>query len=66
VLIGTWAPILNIFLTSWERGKFDESRLLPDGSMFNYSKVYPIDASFDTPEEVPEEIKENKRYKDLS
>jgi enoyl-[acyl-carrier protein] reductase I len=66
VLIGSWAPILNIFLTSWEKGKFDESRLLTDGSLFQYSKVYPIDASFDTPEEVPEEIKENKRYKDLS
>ena len=31
--------------------------------MMNYLKLYPIDATFDTPEEVPEDIKENKRYK---
>ena len=63
IIIGTWAPIVKIFTTSWEAGKFDASRKLSDGSMMQYLKLYPIDASFDTPEEVPEEIKENKRYK---
>lgn len=63
ILIGTWAPIVKIFTTSWEGGKFDESRTLSNGSMMSYLKLYPMDASFDTPEEVPEEIKENKRYK---
>ena len=66
IIIGTWAPILNIFMTSWEKGKFNESRKLSDGSLFEFSKVYPIDASFDTIDDVPEEIKENKRYKGLS
>lgn len=66
ILIGTWAPIINIFKMSWEKGKFDESRKLSDGRLFEYSKIYPIDASFDRPEDVPEEIKENKRYKGLS
>ncbi|NGX56181.1 MAG: Enoyl-[acyl-carrier-protein] reductase [NADH] FabI [Candidatus Anoxychlamydiales bacterium] len=66
VIIGTWAPIFNIFLTSWERKKFDESRKLKDGTLFNFLKVYPIDAAFDTMDEVPEEIKENKRYKKLN
>lgn len=66
IIIGTWAPIVKIFTTSWEVGKFDASRKLSDGSMMNYLKLYPIDASFDTPEEVPEEIKENKRYKQYS
>ncbi|MCB1081916.1 MAG: enoyl-[acyl-carrier-protein] reductase, partial [Chlamydiia bacterium] len=63
IIIGTWAPIVKIFTTSWDAGKFDASRKLSDGSLMNYVKLYPIDASFDTPEEVPEEIKENKRYK---
>lgn len=63
ILIGTWAPIVKIFKTSWDAGKFDESRKLSDGSLMEYSKLYPIDATFDTPEEVPEEIRENKRYK---
>lgn len=66
VIIGTWAPILNIFLTSWEKGKFDESRQMADGSMFQYAKVYPMDASFDLPEDVPQDVKENKRYAELS
>ncbi len=63
ILIGTWAPIVKIFTTSWNAGKFDTSRHLSDNSMMNYLKLYPIDASFDTPNEVPEEIRENKRYK---
>ena len=66
ILIGTWAPIVNIFKKSWENGKFDESRKLKDGSLFSYKKLYPIDASFDREEDIPQEIKENKRYKELS
>lgn len=65
IYIGTWAPIVDIFVTSWERGKFDESRKLLDGSLFTYKKVYPIDAAFDTPSQVPEEVRSNKRYKNL-
>lgn len=66
IYVGTWAPIVKIFQTSWDNGKFDESRKLSDGSLFEIEKIYPIDASFDYPEDVPEEIKENKRYKSLS
>lgn len=64
IIIGTWTPILKIFTTSLEAGKFDESRRLSDGSLMQISKVYPLDASFDTPADVPEDIRENKRYKD--
>jgi len=66
ILIGTWAPILKIFKTSWANGKFDESRKMSDGSMFEYAKVYPMDAAFDKMEDVPQEIRENKRYAELS
>lgn len=62
ILVGTWVPALNIFETSLRRGKFDESRVLPDGSLMEITKVYPLDAVFDTLEDVPEEIKTNKRY----
>ncbi|KAL3828146.1 hypothetical protein ACJIZ3_016948 [Penstemon smallii] len=62
ILVGTWVPALNIFETSLRRGKFDESRVLPDGSLMKITKVYPLDAVFDTPEDVPEDIKTNKRY----
>lgn len=64
LIIGTWTPILKIFTTSLETGKFDESRRLSDGSLMQFAKIYPLDASFDKLEDVPEEIRENKRYKD--
>jgi len=66
IIFGTWTPILNIFKTSWDAGKFDASRKLSNGSMMEVAKVYALDASFDTPDDVPEEVKENKRYKAAS
>lgn len=65
VIVGTWAPLIRIFTTSFENGKFDESRQLSDGSLLEFAKIYPLEASFDTPEDVPLEIRENKRYKEL-
>lgn len=66
IIIGTWTPVLKIFKQSWSMGKFDESRLLSNGTMMEYLKVYALDASFDKPEDVPQEIRENKRYQDAS
>lgn len=62
ILVGTWVPALNIFESSLRRGKFDESRKLPDGSLMEITKVYPLDAIYDSPEDVPEDVKANKRY----
>lgn len=64
IIIGTWTPIMKIFSTSLSMGKFDESRKLSDGSLMEFAKIYPLDATFDTIEDVPEEIKSHKRYKD--
>jgi enoyl-[acyl-carrier protein] reductase I len=65
ILVGTWTPILKIFTTSLNTGKFDASRQLSDGSLMQFAKIYPLDAAFDKSEDVPEEIRENKRYKDV-
>jgi len=65
ILVGTWTPILKIFTSSLELGKFDESRRLSDGSLLSFAKIYPLDALYDTQEDVPPEVKENKRYKDV-
>jgi enoyl-[acyl-carrier protein] reductase I len=62
IILGTWTPILKIFTTSFSTGKFDASRQLSDGSLMNFSKIYALDASFDTKEDVPEDILNNKRY----
>src|SRR5437773_1242143 len=64
VCAGTWPPALNIFLNLLERGKIDESRRLPDGSLLQFEKIYPLDAAYDTLAEAPDEVRGNKRYKD--
>ncbi|MBA3722817.1 MAG: enoyl-[acyl-carrier-protein] reductase [Parachlamydiaceae bacterium] len=65
IIVGTWTPIMKIFLMSLNAGKFDASRKLSDGSLMNFAKIYPLDASFDTPDDIPEDIRENKRYKEV-
>jgi enoyl-[acyl-carrier protein] reductase I len=65
IIVGTWTPILKIFTTSLEAGKFDASRKLSNGSLMEFAKIYPLDASFDHPDDVPLEIRENKRYRDV-
>ena len=62
ISIGVWVPALKIFETSFRRGKFDESRRLSDGSLMDFTHIYPMDAVFDTPDDVPEDVKSNKRY----
>jgi len=62
VILGTWVPALNIFESSYRRGKFDENRVLSDGSLMEFKKVYAMDAVFDKPGDVPEEVATNKRY----
>lgn len=66
IIVGTWTPLMKIFTTSLAKGKFDESRMLSNGSLMQIAKIYPLDAVFDTPEQVPQEIKENKRYQEFS
>jgi len=65
ITVGTWPPVLKIFQSSLEKGKFDEDATLSDGSKMVISKIYPLDAVFDTQEDVPPEIRENKRYAGL-
>jgi len=49
-----------------ERGQFVEDMKLPSGEDMVISKVYPLDATFDTKELVPEEVAKSKRYRQLS
>jgi enoyl-[acyl-carrier protein] reductase I len=65
VSVATWPPALNIFLNLIERGKIDESRRMPDGSLLTFEKIYPLDAVYDTLDDAPADIRENKRYKEL-
>jgi len=62
VCVATWPPALNIFLALLERGRMDESRRMPDGSMLTFEKIYPLDAMFDTMADVPSDVRDSKRY----
>jgi enoyl-[acyl-carrier protein] reductase I len=65
ICVGTWPPALNIFNNLLERGKMDDSRRMADGSLLNFERIYPLDAAFDTLADAPDDIKTNKRYKEL-
>ena len=62
VCVGTWPPAMGIFETLLRRGKIDESRKLSSGAMFEFERIYPLDAAYDTMDAVPEDVRTNKRY----
>jgi enoyl-[acyl-carrier protein] reductase I len=66
IIVGTWPPVLKIFEMGLKKGQFDDDSKLSDGSKMTIEKIYPLDAVFDTPDDVPEEISTNKRYAGLS
>jgi len=65
ICVGTWPPALNIFLTLLERGKLDDSRRLASGALLTFEKIYPLDAVYDSYDEIPEDVRSSKRYKDV-
>lgn len=65
VSVATWPPALNIFRNLIERGKIDDSRRMADGSLLDFERIYPLDAAYDTLGDAPEDVRSNKRYKEL-
>lgn len=65
VCVGTWPPALTIFHNLLERGKLDASRQMTDGSMLEFERIYPLDAAYDVVTDAPDEVRTNKRYKDV-
>jgi enoyl-[acyl-carrier protein] reductase I len=64
ICLGSWPPALGIFTKLLERGKIDDSLRLSDGRKLEFERIYPLDAAFDTMTDVPQDVRENKRYKD--
>lgn len=65
IIVGTWPPVLKIFERGLKAKGIDEALALDDGSKMEIAKIYPLDAMYDSPEDVPDDVKENKRYKGL-
>jgi len=62
IVIGSWPPVLKIFKATLKKSATDEARRLDDGSLMEISKIYALDAMYDSPDDVPEDVKANKRY----
>ena len=65
VSVATWPPALGIFKTMLERGKLDASLVLRDGTKMSFAKIYPLDAEYDQLDDVPTELRESRRYRDV-
>ena len=65
VCVGTWPPALTIFNNLLERGKMDESLKLSSGGKLQFERIYPLDAVYDRYDDMPEDVRTNKRYKDV-
>ncbi len=63
ICVGTWPPVLRIFKKMLAKGRLDRS--LPGGGELEIERVYPLDATFDTPDDVPAEYHDDKRYRAL-
>ena len=64
VCVGTWPPALGIFEKLLDRGKMSDALTLADGSRFGFERIYPLDAAYDTLDDAPVEIRDNKRYRE--
>ena len=65
ICVGTWPPALNIFMNLLARGRMDESRRLQSGQLLTFEKIYPLDAVYDRYDDIPEDVRASKRYKDV-
>jgi enoyl-[acyl-carrier protein] reductase I len=60
VCVGTWPPTMRIFTKSLERGKLDLT--MTGGGEIEFERVYAFDAVFDEMDDVPDEVRSDKRY----
>jgi enoyl-[acyl-carrier protein] reductase I len=55
---------MGIFTKMLERGKFDASLVMADGGKLGFERIYALDADFDVFDDIPEELRTSRRYRD--
>jgi enoyl-[acyl-carrier protein] reductase I len=65
VVAATWPPAYRMFRALLKRGKLDQARVLPDGTLFDFEQIYPLDAAYDSYEQVPDAVRRDRRYDGL-
>jgi enoyl-[acyl-carrier protein] reductase I len=63
VCVGTWPPAWGVFRKLLESGRMKESMQLAGGGELEFERILPLDAEYDTLEEVPADVRESRRYK---
>jgi len=63
VCVGTWPPAYNVFTKLLESNRIADSLTLADGRTLELEGIYALDAEYDTLEDAPIELRENRRYK---
>lgn len=64
ITVGTWPPAMGIFENLLDRGRIADSLVLSNGSSMAFERIYPLDAAYDSMDQVPQEIRDNKRYRE--
>lgn len=64
VCVGTWPPAHGVFTKMLERGKFASSMELEGGGSMSFERIYPLDAEYDTYDDMPEDVRESRRYRE--
>eukprot|EP00382_Lankesteria_abbotti_P003604 CAMPEP_0113845464 /NCGR_PEP_ID=MMETSP0372-20130328/772_1 /TAXON_ID=340204 /ORGANISM="Lankesteria abbotti" /LENGTH=355 /DNA_ID=CAMNT_0000814511 /DNA_START=33 /DNA_END=1097 /DNA_ORIENTATION=+ /assembly_acc=CAM_ASM_000359 len=63
IAVGTWVPMVARFETQLKSGALDADLLYDDGTgKLVIDRVLPLDVAFDTPEDIPDQIKSNRRF----
>src|SRR5436190_24356392 len=62
IVLACHPRLVGIVESILSREQDRESRLLPDGSELKVEKVFACDAAYDTMADVPEAIKNDRRY----
>jgi len=65
VSVATWPPLYKMFKLMLARPTSEPWLTLRDGTKLSLAAVHPFDADFDRLEDVPAELREHRRYKDL-
>jgi enoyl-[acyl-carrier protein] reductase I len=63
ICVGTWPPAFGVFTKLLSSGRLEESLKLSGGRTLEFEKIYALDAVYDRLDQVPLEVRENRRYK---
>ena len=61
VCVGTWPPAYNVFTKLIETGRIADSLKLAGGATLEFERIYALDAEYDTLDDAPIELRENRR-----